>query len=171
MNNPAHPSHSKRFWARLIGISLADGAAAMAAYAFIYGYLRWPDMTDESLPFGGLEFLVAVVLIAEANLFFLSWLYGLRMHVAPWLRRGFKLNLNVTAVGVLSLHIGGLGTVHLIHSLTNGVSIFDRAAGYFIALFLTVFVIVFVTAPGIIRGENKLRTASGGNPSGPLRTK
>lgn len=147
---------SRRFWALLIGVPALDGAVAMVAYAFIYGYLRWPSMLDSSLPLGGIEFAIVVGLIAAANLFLLGRLYRFNAFDVPWIDRKSGPTFSAIAIGVLSLFFGGLGTVLAIRSLSVGVSIFDRGNGHFAALIMTVIVIVIVTAPAIVYGERKL---------------
>lgn len=156
MNNGSSEYKSKRFWGLLVGVSGLDGAAVMMAYAFIYGYLRWPSMLDSSLPLGGVEFAIVVGLIAAANLSLLSRLYRFNAFDVPWIDRKSGPTFSAIAIGVLSLFFGGLCTVLAIRSLSVGVSIFDRGNGHFAALIMTVIVIVIVTAPAIVYGERRL---------------
>ena len=156
MNNGSSEYKSRRFWILLVGVSGLDGTVAMMAYAFIYGYLRWPSMLDSSLPLGGAEFALVVGLIAVANLSLLARLYRFNAFDVPWVDRKFGPTLKEIAIGVLSLHFGGLGTIFAIKALSNGVSVFDRGNGHFAALAMAAIVIVIVTAPAIVYGERKL---------------
>jgi len=153
MSDTRQISRSRRFWLVLAGVAAFNGAAAMTAYAMLYGYFRWPEMIDPSLPFGGLEFLAILLLIGIFNLFLIGRLYDFNAFDAPWSKRKYGMALPEMVCGVVSMLLGGLGTVLAIQALSSGVTIFDRSAGYFAALLMTVLFIVMGVVPAIVHGE------------------